>query len=151
MKAFISIFAVLSALLLVRPALAAGEVLPGPVMGQVLKVLDGDTMIVRARVWVGQDIEIKVRISGIDAPEMRGRCALERRRARAARDYLRARVKTGIVRLHLVQYGKYAGRVLARVETEDGVDIGAEMIRAGMARTYGGGKRNSWCTHPARG
>lgn len=147
MKIPVSVFALLSALLVARPAIA-GEVLPGPVMGRVLKVLDGDTLIVRARVWVGQDIEIKVRISGIDAPEMRGRCADEREHARAARDYLRARVKSGVVRLHLVQYGKYAGRVLARVETEDGADIATEMIRAGMARAYGGGKRASWCPRP---
>ncbi len=147
MKVLAAVFVLLSAFLLAPPALA-GEVLPGPVTGRVLKVLDGDTLIVRARVWVGQDIEIKVRISGMDAPEMRGRCAGERKLARTARDYLRDRVSSGIVRLHLVQYGKYAGRVLARVETEDGADIATEMIRAGMARAYGGGKRASWCPRP---
>jgi len=150
MKAVIFLFAALSALILSRPAAAGSEVLPGPVMGRVLKVLDGDTIMVRARVWVGQDIEIKVRISGIDAPELRGRCGEERLLARKARDFLRARIGTAPVKLHLVQYGKYAGRVLARVETADGTDVAQEMLRAGLARPYKGGRRKLWCAHAAK-
>lgn len=121
------------------------EVLPGPVVGRVLKVVDGDTLVVRARIWVGQDIEIKVRLNGIDAPELRGRCAAERALARRARDYLRGRIGTAPVRLHVIHYGKYAGRVLARVENGDGEDLARAMLAAGLARPYVGGPRKSWC------
>ncbi|MFM2129700.1 MAG: hypothetical protein RL477_1246 [Pseudomonadota bacterium] len=124
---------------------AAREVLPGPVAAQVLKVLDGDTLMVRARIWVGQDIEIRVRIFGIDAPELRGRCEEEKLRARQARDFVRDAVASGRVRLHLIQYDKYAGRVLARVETESGRDLGAALLAAKLARAYDGGTRAGWC------
>ncbi len=121
------------------------EVLAGPVRAEVLKVLDGDTLVVRARIWVGQDLEIKVRITGIDAPEMRGRCEGEKQLARRARDFVRAAVASGRLRLYQIQYEKYAGRVLARVETEAGRDIGRDLLAAGLARPYDGGKRAGWC------
>jgi endonuclease YncB( thermonuclease family) len=41
----------------------------------VIRILDGDTFEARARVWPGLDITTKVRLRGIDAPEMRARCA----------------------------------------------------------------------------
>ena len=37
--------------------------------------------------------KIGVRIRGIDTPEIRGKCAAEKRKAKAARDYLRALLK----------------------------------------------------------
>lgn len=44
------------------------EVLPGPVPVEILSVLDGDTVSVKARVWIGSNVETSVRIAGIDAP-----------------------------------------------------------------------------------
>jgi endonuclease YncB( thermonuclease family) len=124
---------------------AGREMLPGPVAARVLKVIDGDTLLVRARIWVGQDIEIKVRIAGIDAPELRGRCPAERELARKARDFLRDRVAARPVRLQLIQHGKYAGRVLAHVASDDGIDLGGALLAAGHARRYDGGARRGWC------
>ncbi len=124
---------------------AGHEILSGPIPAEVVRVLDGDTVTVRARIWVGQELEIKVRLAGVDAPELRGRCAMERDQARLARDFLRARIAGRPVRLYLVQYGKYAGRVLARVEAADGTDLGAALLAAGLARPYDGGRREPWC------
>ena len=47
--------------------------------------------------------------------------------------------------LRNIHYGKYAGRVLARVETSDGEDLNTLLLEAGLARVYDGGKRRSWC------
>ena len=55
-------------------AQAGSEVLAGPVPARILRVIDGDTLRVRTRIWLGMDMEIDVRINGIDAPELRGRC-----------------------------------------------------------------------------
>src|SRR2546423_372402 len=55
---------------------------------QVLRVLDGDTFEARVSVWPGLDITTKVRLRGIDAPELRARCADELAQAQAARDAL---------------------------------------------------------------
>ena len=59
-------------LVLSYPAMAARDVIAGPMTGDVMQVLDGDTVTVRVRIWIGQSIETSVRINGIDTPEMRG-------------------------------------------------------------------------------
>lgn len=121
------------------------ERLAGPVSARVLDVLDGDTVTVRARVWIGADIETHVRLAGIDAPEIHGKCASERKQAQDAKDALAALVKDGTVILTDIRLEKYAGRVLARVEVSNGQDVGKSLLDAGLVRAYGGGKRRPWC------
>ena len=110
----------------------------------VERVVDGDTFDVRARIWLGQSLVVRVRIAGIDAPELRSRCDAEHILAIEARDYLERRIAGGEVRLSEIAYDKYGGRVLASVGDSAG-DIGAAMIAAGLARPYDGGTRTSWC------
>jgi len=126
-----------------RPA--AQDVLAGPVPARVIAVVDGDTLVVRARIWLGQVLETRVRLAGIDAPELHGRCAEERERATRARDFLVRAVDGGEIVLRHVEFGKYAGRVIARVETAAGEDLADALLRAGLAREYGGERRRSWC------
>ena len=130
-------------------ALAAGdtsaETLPGPIAAEVIRVVDGDTLALRARIWIGIDIVVNARIRGIDAPEVRGRCATEKALARSARAYLASLAADGRVRLAGIENDKYAGRVLADVVTENGVDLGAAMLESGLARPYDGGARAPWC------
>ncbi len=137
-------------------ALSAGDRLAGPLPAQVVEVIDGDTIEVRVHIWLGQELRTRVRLAGIDAPELKGKCDQERELARRARAYLLARLDpldagagagTGIgaIRLREIRYGKYAGRVLARVETLDGTDLGQGLIAAGLARPYDGRRRASWC------
>jgi len=104
----------------------------GPYFAEVLGVYDGDTFTSEVRVWPGQINRVRVRIDGIDAPEMR------------ARDALRRMLAGGKVRLVNVRRGKYAGRMLAGVRV-GGMDVGTEMIRRGLARPYHGGRRLPWC------
>ena len=136
--------------------LGAGERLAGPLPAWVVSVIDGDTLEVRVHIWLGQDLNTRVRLAGIDAPELKGKCDREKDLARRARAYLLARLDpaeagvgamagAGEVRLREVRYGKFAGRVLARVETLDGTDLGQGLIAAGLARPYDGRRRASWC------
>ena len=140
--------------------LGAGERLAGPLPAWVVSVIDGDTLEVRVHIWLGQDLNIRVRLAGIDAPELKGKCDREKDLARRARAYLLARLDpadsgvgakagagagAGEIRLREVRYGKFAGRVLARVETLDGTDLGQDLIAAGLARPYDGRRRASWC------
>ena len=129
----------------------AAEVLPGPIPATVTEVVDGDTVGVRARIWLGQDVEVRVRILDIDTPEMRGKCETERSLAIAARDRVRARVLGRSVMLWDVKYGKYAGRVTARITLADGTDLAADLLENGFARPYDGGARGSWCPEPDGG
>jgi endonuclease YncB( thermonuclease family) len=116
----------------------------GPVRAQVLRVIDGDTFDASARIWLGQAIEVRVRITGIDAPELHARCDAERQRAEAAREYLVRRIEGGEVKLTSVRYDKYGGRIDAAV-ADTGGDIARAMLKARMARPYEGGHRASWC------
>ncbi len=124
---------------------AAGEILPGPLAAEVLRVVDGDTLEVRARIWLGQDIRIRVRLTGIDTPERRGRCEGERQAAEAARHHLKDLIARRDIRLFDIRRGKFAGRVLARVRDARDRDLANEMLESGHARTYDGGRRADWC------
>jgi endonuclease YncB( thermonuclease family) len=124
---------------------AAREVLPGQLAAEVVEVVDGDTLGVRVHVWLGQQVETRVRILGIDAPELRARCADERAGAEAARDALRRLIGREDVVLRDISYDKYGGRVLAHVETRAGADLGGALLAAGLVRSYRGGRRDPWC------
>ena len=123
----------------------AKDVLPGPIRAEVLRVIDGDTLDVRAQIWLGQYIQTRVRISQIDTPELRGRCAEEIDRALQAKKALEDIVKSRKIWLKNIHYGKYAGRILAQLETDQGVDPVVSLIEKGLARPYDGKKRRSWC------
>ena len=135
-------------LLLVAAALAlaapGGDALPGPYAATQIRVIDGDTFAARVRIWLGTDVEVLVRLAGVDAAELRGACDSERQLARAARARLEGLLAGAEVWLREVRYDKYAGRVLARVET-DGRDVAATLAAEGLARPYAGGARGSWC------
>jgi len=118
--------------------------LDGPVNATVERVIDGDTIEVRADIWLGQSLLIRVRIDGVDAPELEGRCPEERVRARSSRDFLLRRLGGGMVKLTRIAYDKYGGRVRARVADVQG-DISEALLAAGLARPYYGGRREPWC------
>lgn len=138
---------VLGGLLLAAPeGLGAGrDVIAGPVPAEVVAVIDGDTVDVRARIWLGQDVATRVRLDGVDAPELKGKCEAERAQAQQAKAFVEAAVANPHVTLFNVQYGKYAGRVVADVVLADGRRLADALIAAGLVRPYGGGKRQSWC------
>lgn len=141
----------------VRPALAglclsavfavpaAAEVFAGPVEARVLRVIDGDTFLAEALVWPGHSVRVSVRIRGIDAPEMRGRCAAEKAAAREARAALAALLGDGPVTVSNIGGAKYYGRVLADVADGEGRAVAPALLRLGLARPYDGGRRPPFC------
>ena len=122
------------------PAAPVPETIPA----RVVRVVDGDTIEVRASIWPGHEVQVLVRLHGIDAPELPGRCPAERFKAEAARDLVRRLTRGRAVALHGVRHGKYAGRVVARVVAGKG-DLATALLAAGLARRYAGGKRQGWC------
>lgn len=119
--------------------------LAGPVRAHLVRVVDGDTVEVLARIWPDHYVETLVRLAGIDAPELRGRCAEEVALAERAKARLAALLAGNRLLLADVRYGKYAGRVVARVLTEDGRDVAAILVAERLARRYEGGRRAPWC------
>lgn len=126
---------------------AANNNLTGPVQAEVLSVLDGDTIKVRAHAWLDQSIDISVRIRGLDAPELhRPRCAAEKERALAARREVASLIDGKTVTLYDIAHDKYAGRVVAQVLTSMNVDIGKYLVKRGFAKAWHGeGEKPGWC------
>jgi endonuclease YncB( thermonuclease family) len=130
-----------------QPAISArraGQAAPS-LPTQVLRVIDGDTFEARVRIWPGMDVTTKVRLRGIDAPEMRARCEDERAKAVEARDALAGILREGAVGIAGVAQDKYGGRVDAAVSTAATADVSAALLARGLARRYSGGRRRSWC------
>ncbi len=123
---------------------ATGE-LAGPYEGEVLEAVDGDTLAVRVRIWLGQDVTIKVRLLGLDTPELHARCAAERTAAEAARTALTSLTANGPVTLTNIRNDKYGGRVLADVHNAAGQNLAANLIQTGFGRAYNGKTRATWC------
>ncbi len=125
-----------------RPALNR---LAGPVSAEVLRVIDGDTIEVRAHIWLGQEVTTLVRLGGVDAPELKGKCESERAAARRAKAAIEEKLAGGEVTLRDIKFEKYAGRVMSRVQTAGGEDLARSLKDDGFVRSYGGAKRLPWC------
>lgn len=112
---------------------------------EVVRIIDGDTFQARVQVWPGLSIDTKVRLRGIDAPELHARCADEYTKAQAARAALETMLAAGEVTISRVGIDKYGGRVDATVATRGTADVSAALLNGGWARSYDGGRRGSWC------
>ncbi|HET7715051.1 MAG TPA: thermonuclease family protein [Bauldia sp.] len=137
--------ALAAALFSTSPLAAGAEVIAGPVPAEVIRVVDGDTLALRARVWIGLEVTVNARIRGIDAPERNGKCAREKALAETARLRLAAAAGDGKVRLTRIENDKYAGRVIADIVTDAGTDLAEAMLASGLVRAYDGGTRDPWC------
>jgi endonuclease YncB( thermonuclease family) len=144
-RARLPLAASLLALLAAPSSPGAREELAGPIPAEIVEVIDGDTVKLRAHIWLGQEVETAVRLAGINAPELRGDCDAERQLAQQARAYLTTLLTGGAVSLRDIAYDKYGGRVVAQVIDAAGRDLGAALVTAGYARPYDGGKRAAWC------
>jgi len=122
----------------------ATERLPGPIPATVVRTIDGDTLLVRARIWLGHEVMTRVRLLGVDAPELHGKCAEESAQARRAHTFVTRMIARSEVTLTDLRFDKYGGRVLARVAVR-GRDISQALLAEGLARSYQGRKRANWC------
>ena len=123
----------------------ADEPLPGPVPATVERVVDADTVEVRARIWPGHEVLTRVRLDGADAPEIwRPECEAEREAGEAAAAFVETRLPEGApVALRAVRLGSFAGRVVARLALPDGTDLSALLIENGHAAAHG--EDVDWC------
>lgn len=137
---------VVSASALLLTAAAPEDRLPGPIDAQVIRVIDGDTIAVKARIWLRQEVETNVRVADLDTPEKNGRCEREKAMAREAKDLVEAILADGHVRLRDINFEKYGGRVVARIETTDGRDLAGLVRAAKLGRPYDGGHKQPWCS-----
>ncbi len=111
----------------------------------VLMTIDGDTFEARVHLWPGLDMTTRVRLRGIDAPELKAQCPGELRLAEAATDALHGLLGEGEVTIYNIGPDKYQGRVVADAATKRTPSISDALLSGGFARAYDGGHRNGWC------
>lgn len=125
-------------------AASAAEGLQNEYQAKVIRNYDGDNITVEVSIWLDQVLTTSVRIDGINTPEIRGKCQVEKELAVEAKKRTWELTAAGVT-LHQVRWGKYAKRVVALVYLPDGRNLADVLIDEGHARPYSGGKRESWC------
>jgi len=115
------------------------------IVSKVISVYDGDTFRVNIDSLppiVGKNI--RIRLNGLDTPEIQGKCQYEKDLALKARDFVRNKLANAKeIKLTKLQRGKYF-RVVADVYL-DGVSLEQELLENKLAYKYTGGKKSSWC------
>jgi len=108
---------------------------------KLLKVYDGDTFWVAG--VVGKKVyQFRVRLYGIDTPEMKGGTLETKAKAKEAKNYV-ARYLGKIVDIEILSGSKNKdryGRMLAKIKV-DGNDLTEELIKAGHGIAYYGGNK----------
>jgi endonuclease YncB( thermonuclease family) len=140
----------LLAILLLVPALALAQKTPKGVTydAQILKVSDGDTIVIAAP-FLPQPLkpQLAVRIFGVDTPEkgFRAKCESENQRGLAASEFTKKVVENSTSRqVVLYDWDKFGGRVLGDIIL-NGQSLRAMLIANGFAREYYGEAKQSWC------
>lgn len=106
---------------------------------KVIKVYDGDTIWVAIK-YNHKYVKIKVRLLGIDTPEIRTKSLEEKEKGILARDYLSNLILNKIVKLHCDKFDKY-GRLLGKIYFKNKC-VNDTMIDKGYGVSYDGGSKN---------
>jgi micrococcal nuclease len=136
--------------LFLLPAMSFAESpLPGPYPATVISVVDGDTVRVKVKIWLGLYQEVKVRIAEIDAPEIssKAKCTKEKELGLKAKEFLESVIpQQSTINLIRISEDEFGGRVDATIQTTDGKDVGELLRSEGLASPYNRrGKKKNWC------
>jgi len=113
---------------------------------KVTSVYDGDTITCVIDLGFSLSAKIKVRLLGIDTPEIRTKDLVEKEKGYVTRDWLRDKILDQDILLHTKEKGKF-GRWLGLIWTLDEDKPGFEnsyngqLIKENLAKEYWGGKR----------
>ncbi|WP_291869260.1 thermonuclease family protein [Bradyrhizobium sp.] len=111
----------------------------------IIRTIDGDTFEARVYLSPGLEPTTRIRLRGVDAPELKASCPQELQMAEAAGEALRNLLGEGGVTVYNIGPDKYNGRVVADAATRRTDNVSAALLAAGHARSYDRGHRNSWC------
>jgi len=119
---------------------------------KLIRIIDADS--IRANLYLGFNVvlsDVSIRFYGLDTPESKINIKKyperipEKALGLKAKQFLKEILpKEFIIRTEKPNStGKY-GRVLGSIWTKDNVNICEELIKAGLAKPYYGGKKESW-------
>jgi len=106
---------------------------------------DGDTCYIIYESLPESLQKMSIRVLGIDTPEIKGNCNKEKELALEAREFANSVFKAAKnIEFKDLKWDKYGGRVLSNVYL-DGKLYADLIIAKGLAKSYDGGKKISWC------
>ena len=143
----IPLLAILASLI-ASPAISKDDLHRWPISAEVVRVIDGDTVVVDAQVWPQVVIAgASIRVLGIDTPELHGKCDAEKAMAKEAKAMMAdAFPPSTQVQLLGVKPDKYGGRFNARVLRADGQSWQELLFDVDLAAPYDGqGPKRDWC------
>lgn len=109
-------------------------------------IFDGDTFAADVVLEDGIKIPVRVRLDGVDTPEIHGNCDYEIKMANMAKERLAQLLPVGsTVELQDIKDDKYLGRIDAKVITANKQNVADILVKEKLGRKYNGGKRLSWC------
>jgi micrococcal nuclease len=115
------------------------------IISEITSIYDGDTFRANLKGYpaiIGEHMSI--RINGIDTPELRGKCEVEKQLARKAKQFTVEHLRAAKnITLKNIKRGKYF-RLIADVYV-GGVNLGEQLIKQGHAVKYTGKTKRSWC------
>lgn len=108
----------------------------------VISVYDGDTLTVNVDLGFSMTLnKLKIRLTGVDTAEMKSTDEALKKKATAARDFIREQVLNKRVLLECYGQDKY-GRWLGKIFAPDGTCLNEELIKRGFAYAYDGGTKD---------
>lgn len=111
--------------------------------GRIVSVYDADTVTIILDLGFNVSIKEKIRLYGINCPELRTKNEKEKALAIEARDFVRELILGEEVEITVYKKGKY-GRYLAGIFLESGELLNELLIKKGYAREYFGVGKAKW-------
>lgn len=113
------------------------------ISAKVYDVYDGDTVKYEFDCG-GLRLRWKLRVEGIDTPEIRSVSELEKETALLIRDYLRNKLNEKNIKIRHVKWDKYGGRVVGELFMPNGKSLADHLLYNRLAKPYDGGKKIGW-------
>ena len=124
-----------------------GTVMKHPISVYATRVIDGDSIVISAHIWISLYQETVLRLAHANAPEIRGMCPEERAKAEEALQFVKRWIEgSSELNIHDVQQDRFGGRVVGRIVNERNQDLGQLLLAHQLARSreveY---HREYWC------
>lgn len=110
---------------------------------RVVDVYDGDTCTVLV-CHEGKLLKTKIRIAGVDTPEIRSKSELESKAATFVRDRVREKIQDRILKIKLQKFDKYGGRIVGCLYLSEEETLADALISQGFGKSYNGRAKETW-------
>ena len=108
---------------------------------KLIKVIDGDTVDLDVDLGMDVHINTRIRLAGINTPELHSKDEAEREAAKRAKSALEGLMVNPMVMTTQKDEKEKYGRYLATITNGNGVNVNEYMVKLGHAKKYDGGAR----------